>query len=329
MILVGGVGVGFIVFGQLLHFLTSFKEDSRPTVFLASFLSFLLFILFIFALVVLFVIHVQPGPTFSISAAKAASFEDGDKLGVFSKVQDVGDEIGKKLSLPKITHAEDVRYTYSDPGGIATLTSVFSYSQNSKSDQYPDGDFHEGVSWGHPWMSFNLANPTKAPIFYTVLQIDVIEMHLIKDVLLDIGEIDGYVSGKKQDMEIRNRGWGSARDAKLKLLVGSKDSAGAYSIIASKTYSIDRLDEVAIVDIADLVPLGAEWNHSSGSDMGCAANGYLTAIGRLDYSDDRGAKQHETFRSTIYQCGGGGGEATFLGADTLMWSFQRISKNSL
>jgi hypothetical protein len=310
LILVGGVGVGFIVFGQLFHFLTSFTDDSRPTVFLVSFLSFLLFI---FALVVLFVIHVQPGPTFFINQARAASFEDGDKPGVFSKVQDIGDEIGKKISLPKITYADDVQYTYSEPDDIATLTSVFSYSHNSKSDQYPGADFHQGVNWGHPWMSFNLANPTKAPIVYTVLQIDVVEMHLIKDVLLDIDEIDGYVSGKKQDMVIHNRGWGSARDAKLKLLVGSKDAAGAYSIIASKTYSIDKLDEVAVVDIADLVPPAAQWDHFSRSDTGCAADGYLTAIGRLDYSDDRGTGQHDTFRSTIYQCGGGGGNIPWSG----------------
>ena len=303
LILVGGVGVGFIVFGQLFHFLTSFKDDSRPTVFLVSFLSFLLFII---ALVALFVVHVEPRPSFFINQARAASFDDDDKAGVFSEVQDVGDEIGKKVSLPKITYAEDVQYTFSEPDDIATLTSAFSYSQKSRSDQYPGGDFHQGVNWGHPWMSFNLANPTKASIVYSLLQIDLIEMHVIKTVILDVDEIDGYVSGKKQNMVIHNRGWGAARDAKLKLMVGSGDPAGAYSIIASKTYSIDKLDEVAVVDIADLVPAGAQWDHFSRPGMGCPADGYLTAIGRLDYIDDIGARQHETFRNTIYQCFGGG-----------------------
>ncbi|WP_141688309.1 hypothetical protein [Bradyrhizobium paxllaeri] len=310
LILVGGVGVGFIVFGQLFHFLKSFKDDSRPTVFLVSFLSFLLFII---ALVALFVIHVRPSPSFFINQARADSSDDADKAGVFSKVSDIGDEIGKTISLPKITHADDVQYTFSERDGIATLTSAFSYSQRSRSDQYPDGDFHEGVNWGHPWMSFNLVNPTKAPIVYSLLQIDVVEMHAIKSVILDIDEIDGYVSGKKQNMVIHNRGWGAAKDAKLKLLVGSKDPTGGYSIIASKTYSIDKLDEVAVVDIADLVPAEAKWDQFSGQGMGCAANGYLTAIGRLDYIDDVGTRQHETFRSTIYQCFGGGGNIPWSG----------------
>jgi hypothetical protein len=311
LILVGGVGVGFIVFGQLFHFLTSFKDDSRPTVFLVSFLSFLLFIV---ALVGLFIIHIQPRPSFSINQARADTLDDDDdKASLFSKVQDVGNEIGKKLSLPKITYAEDVQYTYSSPNDIATLTSIFPYSQRSKSDQYPDGDFHQGVNWGHPWMSFNLANPTKAPIVYSQLQIDVVEMHLIRTVILDLDEIDKYVSGKKQNMVIHNRGWGVARDAKLKLMVGSKDPTGAYSIIASKTYSIDKLDEVAIVDITDLVPAGAKWDHFPGPGMGCAANGSLTAIGRLDYIDDIGTSQHETFRNTIYQCGEGGGNIPWSG----------------
>jgi hypothetical protein len=308
LILVGGVGVGFIVFGQLFHFLTSFKDDSRPTVFLVSFLSFLLFIV---ALVTLFIIHVQPQPSFSINQARADSLDAN--MGVFSKVQDVGNEIGSKLSLPKLTFAEEVQYTYSSPNDIATLTSIFPYSQRSKSDQYPDGDFHQGVNWGHPWMSFNLANPTKAPIVYSLLQIDVVDMHLIRTVILDVDEIDGYVSGKKQNMVIHNRGWGVAKDAKLKLMVGSKDPTGAYSIIASKMYSIDKFDEGAIVDITDLVPPDAKWDRFSRPGMGCPADGYLTAIGRLDYIDDIGANQHETFRNIIFQCGGGGGNIPWSG----------------
>ena len=286
--LVGGVGVGFIVFGQLFHFLTSFSEASRPTVFLASFLCFLLFVV---AIVSLFVVHVQPSPSFAINQARAEE-----------------NEVGKVLLFAPEQSAEEVTYTYSEPNSIPTLAANFPYISWSRADKYPNGDFHQGVRWGHPWMAFHLSNPTKNSIVYSSMQVDLIEMHPIREVILDISEIDQYVSGQENKLVINNRGWGSARNATLRILVGSERSKNSYYIVSSKSYNIGLIDEEVAVDIRDLVPPDAKWDsYKNGSTGQCKEEGYLTAFGRLDYIDDNGNVGHETFRNTIFQCMSGGG----------------------
>jgi hypothetical protein len=335
LILVGGIGVSFIVFGQIFHFLTSFRNESRPTVFLVSFISFLFFIVI---LALIFVMHVQPSPSLLINQAQAEEpkrNKEEDHLDplkflglrkpivampntppdvgntlVVSNSDGVDSDVGTQLKLPEAKSATDIEYKFTTPKDVPTLSAEFPYSTWSRSDEYPDADFHQAVSFGYPFMSFNIANPTDAILFYTLLKVDLIAMKPIKDVILDIGEIDNYISGKKQYMKINNRGWGIARNAKLKLMVAKPIASGKYLIIASKIYAIAELDGRADVEIGDLVPPEANWEASGNPPSpasGCVANGHLFVIGRLDYTDDNDEPKHETFRSTIYQCFGGGG----------------------
>ncbi|MGO8627721.1 hypothetical protein ACC807_14955 [Rhizobium ruizarguesonis] len=334
--LVGGVGVGFVVFGQLFHFLTAFDAGSRPAVFLISFIAFLLFII---ALLVLLIVRVQAAPEPSIDITPVQSISTNSlsskvENAFFAKTSDrsiivpailtstdpkplrlvsASDiEIGQTVRLPAWKPVGDATYTFSQPGGISTLTGGFPYTDWSRGDEFPDADFHDGVSWGTPHVWFNISNPTTSPLVFTLLQVDIQEFHLINEVIIDIPEIDGYVSGQKHEIELINRGWGKANDATLRLWVGNGTPTGdttTYNILAEKIYQVGLLDEKAVVDIGDLVPLDAKWDDSTPNESHCNGrqDGSLVAIGRLDYINDVGTPQHETFRTVIYQCFGGGG----------------------
>ena len=324
MLTVGGVGVGFLVFGQLFSYLKDFREIDRPLVFLVSFVIFCLFIV----TMVFLVVRVTAGPTMKISPYSPSGQDPPqeshlnarpDELYVVSFIataaaaatQPADPLHATNIPLapyeakdPNLRDARDADYKYSEPGGVPTLRAALGYTEQAREGLYPDADFHEAVSWGSPWISLDISNPGQSNLFLDQLQIDADRIEPINDVIINTGESDA--DHGPVVLKLENFGWGRATDPHLMVAFATQTREGdhrtAHRITDWHTFAMQDFDKGANVNIDSVLPKHALWEKLGESCYG------LTVLARLDYKDESLKPQTRTFRTSVSsgQCGGGG-----------------------
>jgi hypothetical protein len=334
LITAGSVGISLVIFGQLFHFLKDFEQRDRPKVFLWSFAVFCLFTLSLLIITLLLLRkpsmsiskHDPPpeveaashtrlaasqptGPTDSASAKQIAVKDNGatplPETGVVDNSAD--GPVGEVLTLPDRDAPRSVEYAFSVVNDVSTLKARLMYTVNSRRGLYPDADFHEAVSWGSPWLSFDIANPSNENLFFTSLKTEAVEIRLINDVILKVPNIDSALTDAR--LTLINEGWGRATHPILEIRFARPLEGDQYVVVGQKVFTLDTFDESAVVDLGPSLPPLSKWRHRSDfmPDERCSVDGYLEALGRLRYSDDMGIGRIETFRTIVSNCGGGGG----------------------
>ncbi len=212
------------------------------------------------------------------------------------------------LALPESNTPRDAEYAFSEERGVPTLKAIFLYTVDSRKSLYPDADFHNDVSWGSPWLSFNIANPTNAPLFFTSLKTEALGIKLINDVILNVPSLIS-ATPESAELTLINEGWGKANNPTLEIRFARPIGDDRYIVVGKKDFTLRSFDERAVVDLGPALPPFSEWHHLNDFKAGvyCKADGYLLALGRLRYLDEAGVNRIETFRTSISQCGGGGG----------------------
>ena len=340
LITAGGVGISFLIFGQLFHFLKDFKEDERPKIFLASFTIFCLFTL---TLLILTIVLVRR-PSMSISQFSpspellGASHENiqnqepvakkpasktrptSDQLTSNDQIVKSGgsNEISNGVGTVEITKnvPRDAEYVFKMVDGIPTLNAHLLYTVNSRKLLYPDADFHEDVSFGSPWLSLDVANPSNQAVFFTSLKTEALKIQLINEVIPHVPDIENATPADAI-LKIVNEGWGKARHPKLELRYARPVTEGIYPsqnrfvIVGQAIFPLDDFDEGINVQLGGTLPPLEKWWHQKGfkPEEFCKKDGYLALLGRLEYIDESAANRVETFQARVMTCIGGGGNA--------------------
>ena len=158
--------------------------------------------------------------------------------------------------------------------------------------------------WGSPWLSFNVNNPSADNLLITSAVVHVLSVQHINDLILHVPDIEGVATGKAV-LKIRNAGWGMGKDGTLTLKLAKPDaSREAYHVFKQfivQSLSVDK-EEVEI-EIAHYLPPKTDWYTYTGN----IDQGVLYLFGVYEYTQQDGRKMTETFHTTIYQTGSGGG----------------------
>jgi hypothetical protein len=317
----GSTGILIIIFGQLFHFLRTFRERDRPLVFLVS---FSLFCIFEIALLVIFIVLVRQ-PTMSIGpysptpaenkashsqleSTKGGPAQPNEVRDVATGSEDIAS--GGFLTIPdgssdalEEATSRDADYAYSEPNGIPTLRASLKYSIASRKGSFPDGDFHEGVSFGSPWLSLDINNPSNQNLYLTMLSVKATSIEPINEFIPDAPEIDG-ATPKKAQLTIVNEGWGTASKPTLSIWYARAIDHGRHQILGHTSQALPDFNDTATVDLVPSMPPTSTWTKSKHSDKGDA---YIELLCKLQYSDEKGDHKVETFRTVMYSTFGGGG----------------------
>jgi hypothetical protein len=213
------------------------------------------------------------------------------------------------LKLPRPAfQSGDAKYEFHEINNVSTLKATLMYSVKSREGLYPDADlYHEDLTWGSPWLSFDISNPSNENLVFTSLKTEALEITLINEFIIDVPEIDDATPQNTQ-LRIVNEGWGHARDPKLELSFARPMSRDDYVVLGEKTLTLADIDEGAEINIGPYLPPLSQWaapTHMAAKEA--AKNRYIELLGRLNYIDEAGATQTETFRATVYATGSGGG----------------------
>lgn len=330
----GAVGISLVIFGQIFSFLKDFKEDDRPKVFLVAFTVFCVFTLCLL-LVTVFLLR---RPTMSVrkfdptlemeQASKSGAVvnelpqqaplpsttnkrtvegpKKPEKTPPEAPVKDISLNI---LKLPRTTLASgDAKYEFREVNNVSTLTATLMYSTNSRRGLYPDADlYHEDVTWGSPWLSFDISNPSNENLVFTSLKTEALEIRPINEFIINVPEIDG-ATPRNTRLHIVNEGWGHARNPKLELRFTRPIGTDQYVVLGEKTLTLAEIDGGVEINIGPFLPPLSEWQAPSRARTKDAAkNRYIDLLGRLSYLDEADTPQTETFRATVYTTGSGGG----------------------
>ena len=331
MLIAGAVGVSIVIFGQLFHFLASFRPQDRPKVFLVTFAMFCGLVL---ALLVALTVRIQDEPSMVIRPYEPSSSEkdSASKIGlrgglITSAVaapakESQPESSGKiiRLTLPDSDpkgDGNDIRsadYKFSEPGDIPTLTGSFGYTQLSRAGRFPDGDFHEAVWWGSPWISLDVSNPSKQILYLTLIRIDVSEVTPINDLILHVPNVEFALRPGKAKLQLLNEGWGKASDGVLDvsyvrpLKSSANPPTNGYEVVGKGQFKVPDLDDQATIDIQSTLPPLSSWEkRDRDGETGKEVDAELVLLGTFSYTTENHEKRVETFHTRVYtQINGGG-----------------------
>jgi hypothetical protein len=333
LITAGSVGISLVIFGQLFNFLKDFKADDRPRVFLVAFGLFCLFTLSLLLVTVLLlrkptlsVRKFDPTPEMEEASKSGAVLNEfpppalppanknGDVNAMSTPDKKLNETKAKSVSLNSLRlprpafQSGDAKYDFREIDSVSTLKATLMYSVNSRHGLYPDADlYHEDLTWGSPWLSFDISNPSNENLIFTSLKTEAVEITLINEFIINVPEIDGATAQNTQ-LRIVNEGWGRARNPKLELRFARALSRDEYLVLGEKTFTVADIDEGVEINIGPDLPPVSQWQtptHMSAKEA--AKNRYLELLGRLSYVDEAGTSQTETFRATVFATGSGGG----------------------
>jgi hypothetical protein len=336
MLIAGSVGVSIVIFGQLFHFLGSFRPQDRPLVFL---LTFAMFCVLVLALLAALTFRIQDKPSMVIrpyaptSSEKDSASKIGSNTGIISSaaastVKESALEAADKvirLTLPDDDpkgDGNDIRsadYTYSETGGVPTLTGTFGYTQLSRSGRFPDGDFHSAVWWGSPWISLDVSNPSKQILFLTLIRIDVSQVTPINELILHVPNVEFALRPGNAKLQLLNEGWGKALNGLLDvayvrpLQAHANQPVDQYAVVSKAQFKVPTLDDQVTIDIGSTLPPLSNWAKSDRNrGLGKEVDAELTLLGTFSYTSEKREKKVETFSTTIYtQINGGGNIGPF------------------
>jgi hypothetical protein len=336
LVTAGGVGVSFLIFGQLFSFLSAFPEKDRARVFLVSFAIFCCFTLALAAYSVV-LLNSRSAPSMKIGPYEPTSLMFDRSHPISGNENAIGALswspsqrrylMTSRRAMPAVvpialqnTATQDVpmdvdyeakgtrnvQYTYSEPGGVPTLRAQFGYLRSSEGGHFPDADFHSDVSWGSPWISIDVANPSKSPLYLSKLKIEASEVSLINQVIIETGEIE--IGSKSIDnvpdttLRLQNLGWGKVGDPTLYVRFGPSFQKGyVHPVTDWKSVKLESFDAYSTVELKPLLPDRSLWKHHGKCDT-------LVLLGRLKYRDENSKWKEATFStfiSTAY-CEAGG-----------------------
>ncbi len=328
----GSVGISLVIFGQLFNFLKDFKADDRPRVFLVAFSVFCVFTLSLLLVAVLLirkptmsVTKFDPPPELEQASKTGAVVNETPQLALprangnataNPKPPDkkTGEEKVSNVSLATLKlprpafQAGDAKYEFREINNVSTLTASLLYSVNSRRGLYPDADlYHEDTTWGSPWLSFDVSNPSNENLVFTSLKTEAVEITPINEFIIDVPEIDGATL-QNTDLKIVNEGWGHARNPKLDLRFARPMSRDEYVVVGERTLTLADIDDGVEINIGPYLPPMSQWQAPTRmSPKEADKNRYLELLGCLTYADETGTPQTETFRATVYATGSGGG----------------------
>lgn len=311
----GGVGVSFLIFGQLFNVLTQFRAKDRAMVFLVA---FLLFCIFTICMVVL-TLRLLSAPQLTVSPYNPeedpylASSPAASPLHAPSPVSSASPSPSPVSSASPVVlvnttlpnSARNVDYRFSDAQGVPRLRGIFKYVEDSRALRYPNADFHNDVSWGSPWLSLGVNNPTDTNLLITSMAIEAVSIKPINDLIIVAGEINAETKPVK--LRMGNQGWGSAADPTLTISFGVGVGDAQYRLIAPwSQIKLQAFEREISVDLSDVLPDRKLWHHyREGTSLQCDV---VAVLGRLTYHDDSGQLKTESFRASAYagRCVGGG-----------------------
>lgn len=331
----GSVGISLVIFGQLFHFLKDFAEHDRPRVFLLSFTAFCVFTLSLLVVTLLLVrkpsmsiTKYDPPPDVEAASHAPGPEPQASKPTTLTSAENIRPVTKPAAAPPKVAHAEPLAdassgeelvlperdvprnadYTFSIVDDVPTLKARLMYLVNSRKALFPDADFHEAVSWGSPWLSFDIANPSSENLFFTSLKTEAVEIRLLNDVILHVPDIESATM-EHAELKIVNEGWGKAKHPTLDLRFARPIGGDKYVVVGQKMFDLDSFDAGTDIELGPYLPPPSKWQHRSGftASDSCKVDGYLAALGCLRYTDDEGIERLETFRTGVHRCIGGGG----------------------
>lgn len=328
----GGVGVSIIIFAQIFHYLGNFPPNDRAKLFLLSFLMFTIFILALLAMTVILIKR----PTLSITQYRpnAAEIAAANSISQAARIPQPRHPspapndpkiVQGKIVLNSLTPVEfsvpdaiqerdrlDAEYKYSVSDGVGKLDAKLGYSEESRSGHYPFGDFHNAISFGSPWLSFNVNNPTSDNIYLTLIKIEAISVKPIDEIILNVRGLPVVEAGKPIPMIIENEGWGKAKNATLRLRFARSLGGSRYALAREASISLGNFDKSAEIDLSPMIPPDNAWSHDPDFKRNkfCIRDGSLWIFAEFTYRDGLNKKKIETFRSYLTKCSSGGGGNT-------------------
>jgi hypothetical protein len=234
----GAIGISFLIFGQLFHFLTAFRPKDRPTVFLGAFAMFIVLVLSMTALAAYFVATAAPEVTSSNAALRA------DLLSA-SQLSDLGLKQAESggLTYEALRVGREFRVSHSAP------------LVHQRMDPFDNGMLDFGARpWNFPYLRLNaFGGEGLSPLELVSIELEVVKVEPVDEPIPEVR--DAFLTSGTAKLTLTNVGWRSVADARVAIQIGSADVSAANLAKARLEYDLGNLEPAQQIDVSPLIGL--------------------------------------------------------------------------